>query len=408
MEKLENRNNVRLNNQLLLIDALRKEKRTITDLSDYLEISFCATRHIVDELTACGLCKYSSKQAINKRGRIPLFVEINNNAGVVCGIDFSTKIIKVALYSLDGKLINSASKEDSLFITKNHLAKAENMLKDLLDRPEVNNRKLLSICISSPGIIDTKTYEYVSVFRLEDQKLNPVSYFTNVFSVDVEMYNDVRIGCLAELKTGNFPYKFLNGMLFRIGTFGGISFINNGKIYTGAHGFAGETPNYILDDPIALKNDMNGRVYSLWEVINNINLKKGLPKLKYDEVINIEKVIIDNYKNNDPFTLEALDEACKYNAITIISLCSLLDLDYVVIEGAISDEIFKKICRYVTDLSVNRVRTRIIQSTLGAESSLIGACYQAQTIYFHKSLEKLNQKRLRMDEFKINPSFKDI
>lgn len=411
MKKLENRNNVRLNNQLLLIDTLRKEKRTVTDLSDYLEISFSATRHIVDELVTGGLCKYSSKKSVNARGRIPLFVELNNDAGVVAAIDFSSTTIKVALSSLDGEKVISDSKEGSLFIDKSHLVEAENMLRNLLKHPEVKNRKLLSICISSPGIINTQTYEYISVFRIKDLNLNPVSYFANTFNVDVEMHNDVRMGCLAELKKGSFPHKPSSGMFIRIGTFGGIAFVNNGKIYVGAKGYAGEIPTFKTDDPLVAKYEMSGRIYSLWEVYNNLNQKKGLPKIVPGELINIEKDLLNNCEKNDPLTLQALDEGCKYNAMTIIGISYLLDLDYVVIEGAILDfktPLFEKISRYVDKFSYNRLRTRIIKSNLGKDASLLGACYQAQTIYFHKALEKLNQKRLRTNEFKINPAFKDI
>lgn len=411
MEKLENRNNVRLNNQLLLINALRKEKRTVTDLSDYLEISFCATRHIVDELVAGGICKYSSKQSVNARGRIPLFAELNNDVGVVGAIDFSTTKIKVALSSLDGKETLTNVTEGALFITKEHLQIAENMLKELLTRPEIKNRKLLSICISSPGIIDPKTFEYVSVFRVRDQNLNPVAYFANIFNTDVEMYNDVRIGCLAELKSGSFPHHSFNGMFMRISAYGGISFVHAGKIYTGTKGYAGETPNFVVNDPVASKYEMSSRVYSLWEVYNDINQKKGLPRLDPEKHVEIYKNISEAYNNKDQITIDSLEDACKYNAITIIGLASLLDLDYVVIEGSIlkfEPSLFKKICYYVNDLSLNRVRARIIESKMGDDASLMGACYQAKTIYFNKSLEKLNQTRLRVDQFKINPAFKDI
>lgn len=411
MEKLENRNNIRLNNQLSIINFLRKEKCTITDLADLLEISFSATKHIVDELVEGGICKYSSKQAVNARGRTPVFVEINNKMGVVCGIDFSGRDIRVVLATLDGKPLVSKSITNVPFIAKEHLELIEKTIKELLAKQEVKGRTLLSICISSPGIINQKTFEYVSVYRVKDYgNMNPVSYFANAFNVDVEMYNDVRIGCLAELKFGAFPNRFFNGMFIHIGTAGGISLIYNGKIYEGSNGFAGETPLYNCENSFSAKYQMMNRIYALWEVVNDINDKNGLPKLMPDSSVDLEK-LFKNYANKDPITVEAIEIACKFNALTIINLCTLLDLECVVIEGPIlkfGPTIVNKICKYVNELSVYSIRTRIIESSLGSDSSLIGACYQAQTIYFHKSLEKLNRKRLKINEFNINPAFKEI
>lgn len=410
MEKLENRNNVRLNNQLSVLSLLRKGKRTITDLADHLEVSFSATRHIVDELVEGGLCHYSSKQAINSRGRVPVFVELNNKSGVLCAVDFSSNNLKVIIAAVDGHILTFKEIKDVHFIKKEHFIQTEAIIRELLKEEEIKGRPLLSICICTPGIVDRTTFEYVSAYRVKEaDKINPVSYFSNAFNVNVEMYNDVRIGSLAELKYGALPSKSINSMFVHIGAASGCSIINNGKIYVGAHGYAGETPSYSEDDELTRKSLMNNRFFSIWEMKRYIEKKKG-DNTNANQNINIDELVA-NYLNNDPIYVEAVDVCCKYNAITIIGLATMLDLDYVVIEGPIlkfGETIISNISKYISQFSLNSVRARILPSKLGSDTTIIGTIYQAQSIYFYKKLEEINRKRLNMNDFVINPAFKEI
>ena len=202
MDKIEKRNEIRIDNQIEIINLLRRSKRTTTELAKRLGVSFTAISNIIDELVKNNLIKYSNKKESKTRGRNPVFVELNCDEGVICCVDLSSYFIRVVIASLDNKIIVEDTIPDFAFLTQEHLEQIEQSIKNLLKRPEVNNRKLLSICIASPGLIRPDSYEYVYSRRLSGQTtINPVTYLTNAFNVKVEMHNDVRMGCLAEFSS---------------------------------------------------------------------------------------------------------------------------------------------------------------------------------------------------------------
>lgn len=409
MANVENRNEVRINNQIQLLNILRNKKATVTDLAARLGISFTAASNIIEELVNAGLIKYSSiKQTSKKRGRTPVFVEMNCNNGVICGIDFSTWNIQVVIANMEGKVICKEHIPNTIFITQEHLNQIEEIIKRLLAKPEVKGRKLLSICISSPGLI-RPNFEYASAYRIPNfEKLNPVLFFSNAFNVKVDMYNDIRISSLAEMKYGVLQNKSTNALFAHIGTGCGYSFIFDGKVYKGANGFAGECPSYT--DSIGNHSMWNTRLFGIWDILMTLGSLSTESENYHIDQVNLDE-LFDKYTSGDEKVTEVVNESAKINALTIIGLCSTLDFEYVVIEGPIlkfGPKYLELLRKNVIELSINEVRARIVASELQEESSLLGICYQAVTSYLFDELEKMTRKRISNNKFKLDESFNDI
>lgn len=409
MANIENRNEVRINNQIQLLNILRNEKTTVTDLADHLGISFTAASNIIDELINAGLLKYSSlKQASKKRGRTPVYVEMNCNKGVICGIDFSTWDIQVVIANLEGKIICKEHIPNTIFIAQEHLNQIENIIKKLLAKPEVKGRKLLSICIASPGLI-RPNYEYANAYRIPNfEKLNPVLFFSNAFNVNVDMYNDIRISSLAEMKYGVLQNKSTNALFAHIGTGCGYSFIFDGKVYKGSNGFAGECPSYT--NSISPNSMWNTRLFGIWDILMTLgSLSDKSENYRIDQV-NLEELFKQYVDGNEEVT-KVVNESAKINALSIIGLCSALDFEYVVIEGPIlkfGPKYLEILRKNVIDFSNNEVRARIVPSELQENSSQLGICYQAVTSYLFNELEKMTRKRINNNKFKLDTNFNDI
>lgn len=413
MDKIEKRNEIRIDNQIEIINLLRRGKRTTTELAKRLGISFTAISNIIDELVRNNLIKYSNKKESKTRGRNPVFVELNCDDGVVCCVDLSSYFIRIVIATLDNKVIVEDIIPDLGFLTFEHLEKIEQSIKTLLKRPEVNNRKLLSICITSPGLIRPDTYEFVYSRRVSGQTtINPVTYFTNAFNVKVEMHNDVKVGCLAELKYGVFPKKPFNGIFAHIGVYSSLSLVLNGKIYEGSNGFAGETPVYDFIEEENNSRIWNFRFYPLFEIARTIENKKGLPLSVVNKYLDVDKIVKD-FKNGDQITVEAIKESAMINAMTIFGLATILDIDYVVIEGKILDfgeEYLDLIKQYISRFSsvTLAMRARILSSSLKDESSMIGACHQAASMHFLDSIENATKERINLPEFVIDKKYREI
>ena len=411
MERFEKRNEIRIAYQLEIINLLREGKKTITELAHNLGISFTALSNIVDELVKTKLLICSEKKQSKTRGRNPVYVEINCDDGVICSIDFSSYDIRIAIASLDSKIIVEDYINDVKFITKEHLEQIEQIINTLLRKPEVKNRKLLSICIASPGLIRPDNYEFVASRRLQSgQTINPASYFTNAFNVKVEMHNDVRVGCLAEMKYGAFPKKLFNGLFVHIGFSSGLALIINGKIYEGSNGFSGETPVFYGDDKITQESQWNTRFFPICEIDSAIKRYRNIPIGGTAEYINLNK-IIEDYKKDDEITVKAVDESAKRNAMTLFGLATVLDIDYVVIEGKILEfgsEYIDLIRKDINTFSSMGIRTRIATSGLKEECSTLGACYHAATMHFLDAIEKITKERIDLPEFELGNRYKEI
>ena len=167
---------------------------------------------IIDELVQNKLLRYSKKDKSSTRGRKPIFVELNNDLGVVCCINFSSSDTRIVLATLDSTIVAEKIIPNVPFITKDVLVQTENELRNLLKDPNVSNKKLLSICIIAPGLLSSDGNGLVASRKVKAEdiiKVNPVLHFSNAFNVKVEMHNDVRIGCFGELKySGSRPTVF--------------------------------------------------------------------------------------------------------------------------------------------------------------------------------------------------------
>lgn len=412
MKRIEQRNLIRVDNQIKILDALKQGRKTLTELASVLGVSFTATSRIVDELTTHKLLRSSEKKISKKtRGRTPVFVELNNDLGVVCCIDFSAKDIRIILATLDSALVNEAVLPGVSYIQKEHLLQIEMLIKDLLLRPENKNRPLLSICIAAPGLIRSTDYEIVLSRRVESfNRINPVLYFANAFNVLVEMHNDVRLGCLAELKSGSFPKKPFNGLFIHLGISAGLALIFNGRIYKGSNNFSGEIPVYVGEDEIIKQSFWNGRFFPIREINNRIHELRDEEILDAKESIDINR-LVEDFASGDPKTTLAIEESIKRNALTIAALSTILDVEYIVIEGRILNfgpSYIDLLRKYMHNHSGKEIRSQILISTLKEKSCAIGACYHASSMYLLNQIENITRKRISSQSFALDASYREI
>ena len=411
MEKIEKRNEIRISYQIEILNLLRKGKKTITEIANNLGVSFTAISHIVDELEKANLLRYTDKQQSKTRGRNPVYVELNCNKGVVCSINFSTLDIRIVISTLDTKIIVEKSIKNVKYLTKEILEEIEAVIKELLEKPEIKNRQLLSICIASPGLIRPDSFEYVRSRRLHYFDLiNPVQYLTNAFNVRVEMHNDVRLGCLAELKFGAFPKKAFDGLFIHIGFSSGLALVFDGKIYKGSNGFSGETPVYIGEDDITLASRWNSRFFSICEIDRLIKVKRGIPLPDFEEVSDFDK-ILKEYEGGNKETIEAVEESAMRNAMTIFGLATILDVNYIVIEGRILEfgtKYLDLMRKNMNEFASTEIRARITVSNLKEESSILGACYQASSIYFRDVIENSTKDKFNIPDFVLEEKYREL
>lgn len=392
-----NRNKLRINNQAQVISLLRRNgSLPISSISEKLNVSFVAATAIVDELVEHGLLSASKDQnSKSKKGRTPALFSINENLGVTASIDLSSSSLSVALFDLKDKLLCLGEIPHVDFIEERHFQELANLLSSLLNRKEIRGRKLLGIAIASPGMINSLTGEYAMVYRVKDYlKLNPRTYFANLYNVPTKLYNDVRVASIAE-KVFAPSFCMKNFLFLHIGASSGMSIFLNDELYVGAHGYSGEVSIYNPVDEISA-NVRHNKLYSLGRLYRKITEAKGLrPK----EEMNVDEIVAWQ-KEGDPVAMKYIDESARYNAIAIIGYADLLDLEGVILEGpivALGESYRNLLLKYINLYDAHEVRVRLYFSQLKQNNTLLGGAHLANNRFFLSSIEEITRKRLSFE-----------
>ena len=405
MKTFTNQFSFRVDNQIKFINFLRHGPQSINYLAEKADISFTAANKIVEQLASFGILnKHNLKPSEKKRGRIPSLVSINTSVGVTCAIDLSSQDLLITINDLTGQVIAKRTISDAPFVEEKELNHISKVIKELLLEKEVKNRPLLSICIASPGMISKNTGEIEESFRIKAAStISLTNYFFNEFGVKTNIYNDVKISCLGETIEGCVPKGTKNYLYVHLGNGCGTALVIDKKIYQGKNGFSGELSNIE-------GNTSNNRLFGLRSIC--LQAEQIDPTLKYADpslIINVEKMKED-YKNNNPTLLKAIDDVARMNAIQLIAYNDFLDLEYIIIEGPVLlfKDVFKEsLLKYIRIYDKVEFRAKVLFSSLNESSSLVGTIYQANSLYFLDKLEEITNKRDPKGSYDISEAFGD-
>lgn len=199
---------------------------------------------------------------------------------------------------------------------------------------ENQNDKIMGVCISTAGVVDTKKG---SIYHASDLIPNYIGInFKNTikekFSLPCQVENDVNCAGLAEYKSGASKDSSVC-LTLTIGTGIGGCGIVDGKIIHGANGSAFEVGYMNIRDD---KFENLGSAKVLVEKVakekkENISLWNG-------------KKVFENAKKGDEICIKAIDEMCDVLGLGIANLSYMLNPDTVVLGGGImaQEEYLKK------------------------------------------------------------------
>lgn len=409
MQTFENQYNFRVSNQIKVISALRSGPLSLNDLADKLNVSFTAISKIVDQLVEADIVKKVTKKTKNiKRGRIPTYVKRNTSVGVICAIDLGGKDLIVAICDLNNKILKKQIFSDVGLIIDKNLEEIAEAIREMLKAPEIDNRPLLGICISSPGMVKKDSGEFGVAYRVQSSKnSSPATYFFNEFNVPTHLYNDVKIAMVGERIFGCIPSDAKDYMFLHIGGACGVSFSFNGKLYQGKNGFCGELTTYKDEErePFMYQNQL-ASIHQVAQYAQAIDPTLDIipPMDARPDKVRIAKL----FHEGNEAVVKAVEMNAKINARQIIAYNDMLDLEYIVIEGDIlkyGEQYKEWLLKYINAYSVNPFRAKILFSSLEEPTSLLGAIYQASNIYYLNRLEEITNQRNPNGNYDISETF---
>ena len=309
---------------------------------------------------------------------------------VIAGIDIGGTKTAIAIETLSGERLASQR-----LPTAADGFDAVNLISPTIEKILVENEvELVSIGIGCPSPLDIEKGLVMSPSNLLEWREFPiVKLFENRFKVPVIIDNDANTAALGEYFGGaGRGYKNIVYVTVSTGIGGGI--ILNGEIYHGVAAGAGELGHSIVQ-PDGFPCNC-GSVGCLETICAGVHIARraqekllnGEPSLMRDLAENINEVsaktVVEAVRKNDKTAVEIWNETCRFLAVGIGNVITILAPEAVIVGGGIAaatgEMLFEPLKKLVPEFvsMVPADKINILPAELGDESGVFGALVLAK------------------------------
>lgn len=369
MEKLvgKNQSYAREINFELVIDLLRKQPYSATQLADTLKLSNATMSSIIKDLMEIKMIDVESSSSVKGYGRKQVFYTINEDYGLILVVNIANKKADIYLTNVKEERLASATMEaESLNneIIQKIILKANELIFNCKSKAPLKN-----IIISLEGLINESAGHEKSYVEEAFEE-----YFKDI---PIYVTNDGNLYTYGELAKGVFS-KEENGIFILLDYGIGGAFVFNHELFKGDHGFSGEMG--------CLPCEGDGRFDYLEDCISLRVLMHEVEDELHLGNINIEE-LIDLYHSNDVAHQIVLKSATKLGK-TLKSLINVLDISNVVINGRVINfgEEYLETVRKETNSSFRK--SEVNYSNLKENGLVIGGASLGVDYILKKALEK--------------------
>lgn len=303
----------------------------------------------------------------------------------IIGINLSGPVLRAAIVNNSGEIIE---RREAVIETDKLVSQVEQVVRELRGL----NSNIETVGIAVPGLVNRTTDRVIASRDLPSTVREDLhSEFTKAAGVRVEIENDANAGAYGEYKVG--AGRGSRDMFYvTIGEGIGGAIILNGKLWTGASGFAGEF-GHITIDTEGLECDC-GNTGCLETVASAPNIvRRANERLYRDGTSSLSRLAINkNFtaddvaheaKNGDDFSLMMIERTGKYIGTGVASVLNLLNIERVVLGGGVMDAgelILKPILQEARRRAFQPCfeATQILAGTLGPDAASIGVAMLAR------------------------------
>lgn len=369
---------------------------TITDLSKELDLSVPTVTKFINEMYEDGYINDYGKLETSG-GRHPYLYGLNPESGYFIGVDIKKFAINIGLINLKGDMVESRMNIPYKFEnTQEALEELCSLIKHFIRKVEIDNEKILNICINISGRVNPESGYSFSMFNFSEHPLAEI--LTEKIGYSVCIDNDTRAMTYGEYIQG--CVKGEKNILFVNISWGlGIGIIIDGKIYIGKSGFSGEFGHInVFDNEIlchcgkkgCLETEASGSALHriLLERINNgeSSILSSCTTKQSNNPLTLDEIIAAVNKE-DLLCIEIVEEIGQKLGRQIAGLISIFNPELVIIGGTLSlteDYIIQPIKTSVRKYSLNLVNKDAIITTskLKDKAGVVGACMLARSRMF--------------------------
>ena len=369
-----NRQRLRSNNERLLLDRLRADgPASRAQLARDTGLSKPTVSHALAALEQHGLAREAGKAAA-ERGRTALLYEPDPTAGYVLGIDVGRARLRAAVADLAGDVL---ARTDVPNLERTATAVADAAVRaaeSALAAAEIPAERVIHAALGTPGVYDPEDGRVRYAVNL------PGWGRTGLFDrirrglggVELSVHNDANLAALGEHAFGAGRGSRLFVYVL-IGTGLGVGIVANGKLFTGAHGAAGEVgflpvsftaPDVPGDAP---------RRGALEEAVSADAVVRAARAAGLGGRLTAKRVF-EEARTGNAAAVAAVRQEGERLAHVVAAISAVLDPDTVVLGGGVG---------HGADLVLGQVREalhkstplrpKVAQSLLGDDAVLLGA-----------------------------------
>lgn len=313
---------------------------------------------------------------------------------VLAGIDIGGTKIAIALETPSGERV--ASRRLSTRAEVGAYAVLENISRATEEMLAENEVKIISIGVGSPAPLDVEKGLILSPSNLRDWDRFPiVSLLNERFKVPVTLDNDANVAALGEYIYGaGRGYQNIFYVTISTGIGGGI--IINGEIYHGVSNGAGELGHTVVQpEGVRCNCGSTGCLETICAGIHIARRAKerlagGAPSLINEMISEASEItaqtVVEAARRKDRLALEIWNETCRFLAIGVANIFTLLAPEVVVVGGGIAaagEMLFAPLREMIPQFvsMIPREKINLVPAELGAESGVCGALVLARKAY---------------------------
>lgn len=359
-------------NRARIVDAIKKHGGlTQVELAGATGLSPATVSNIVKELSLSGVLH--TTQSI-RSGRRAQHVTLAHALGLVVGVHFSTRHLRVAL----ADVAHTVVAENHMPLAKDHRAdneldKVALLLADMLDSVGASRDDVLAIGVALPAPLDraTGTIARSGIMRGWDG-VTIADALQRRVKQPVLVDNAANLSALAESRLGAGRGKRTT-ITLDVGDGIGSGLMLNGQLFRGTNGAAGEFGHTTIRENGPLCRCGNrGCLEALAggpAILDE--LRDHLGSLKLGDVV-VQAMA------GDARCIRAIADAGKHIGVATANLCNLLDPERVIVGGELAraGELLLGPLRHAVERSIivnESLMPDIVQGQLGARAATLGA-----------------------------------
>lgn len=360
-----NRQRLRSTNERLLLDRLRASgAASRAQLARDTGLSKPTVSSALASLESAGLVREVGTHA-PERGRTAVLYAPDPAAGHALGIDIGRSWLRVAVADLDGTLVARSDVRNR--------ARSSGALADLVVTTArqvvagsgVAPEEVVHAVVGTPGVYDEKQRRVRYAMHLPGWgRAGLLDRMRAELGVPLEVHNDANLAALGEYTYGVGAGSRLFAYIL-IGTGLGMGVVADGRLFTGAHGLAGEIgflPWPGQQKPARLEDAVSG--VAVVEAARRFGMSGQLTA----------KAVFDAARQGNDAAVRAVRLEGERIAYTVAAAAAVLDPDLVVLGGGVGHSVDLLLQPVRDNLrALTPLRPRIAPSRLGEDAVLLGA-----------------------------------